>query len=473
MSNPELNCPTMGNKHFTLCYGVRKFCFSSQAQYIVTMKTNVLLGIACLMAIADTTKSQAVFKVLHYTETSGYDHNTRVNSLAMLQSLGASNGFTVDNDTDGSSFDSLSNLQQYAVVVFSNTSGNNILDSAQRANFEAYINGGGSYVGIHAASDTYRHSTANGGNTGTWDWYAEMAGASVQTNPNHVSGTPLYEMSKIGTHPATDSLPDPWAKNEEYYYWQGGYYNAGNIPVLEVEETIGPNGQVNSYDSARPMSWYKYLPGGGRSFYTALGHSNSNYTSDQNFIRHIRDAVLWAAKVSIEGVIESEAGQPVKTATVNLTGEDLQSFTTGADGKFKFDVIKGGDYIITPYKNNDSIVTNGISTADISLIRGHILSNQELSSAYKIIAADVNENNSVSTVDILYMRKTLLDGITAFPNGVLWRFVSSDSIFPNPDNPFPFEQTRIYNNLISNQTDQDFIGIKLGDVNDTWDAGQQ
>jgi type 1 glutamine amidotransferase len=244
-------------------------------------------------------QAQTPFKILHYTETSGFDHNTRANSLTMFQAMGAVSNFTVDNDNDGSSFNSLSNLQQYAVIVFSNTSGDNILDATQRNNFEAYINGGGSYLGIHAASDTYRHSTANGTNTGIWDWYAEMAGASVQQSPNHVNGTPLYNMYKIGTHVTTDNLPNPWAKNEEYYYWESGYYNPSNIAVLEVEQTIGPNALVNSYDSIRPMAWYKSLPGGGRSFYTALGHDNTNYTSDFTFQYFIRDALLWCAGILI------------------------------------------------------------------------------------------------------------------------------------------------------------------------------
>ena len=231
--------------------------------------------------------------ILHYTETSGFDHQTRMQSLAMFQDIAAQHGLTVVDDQDGSNFDDLAVLQQFAVVVFSNTSGDAILDPQQRANFEAYVNGGGSYLGIHAASDTYRHSTANGGNTGTWDFYAELVGASVQQNPNHVSGTPVYAMQHLAPHASTASLPDPWVKAEEYYYWENGYYRPDNITVLEVEETVGPNNQVNSYDAARPMSWYRTHTQGGRIFYTALGHAASNYTSDTLFRAHIRDAILW------------------------------------------------------------------------------------------------------------------------------------------------------------------------------------
>jgi len=231
--------------------------------------------------------------VLHYTETSGFDHGTRDVSLTMFEAIAAENGLVVTSDNDGSAFSSLATLQQFEAVVFSNTSGADLLDATQRANFEAYIAGGGSILGIHAASDTYRHSTANGNNTGAWDYYAELIGASVQENPNHVNGTPLYDMAHIGAHASTANLPNPWAKNEEYYYWEGGYYRNDNVPVLQVEETVGPNGEVNSYDAPRPMSWYRGLPAGGRMFYTALGHAGSNYTDDALFLQHITDALLW------------------------------------------------------------------------------------------------------------------------------------------------------------------------------------
>jgi type 1 glutamine amidotransferase len=245
----------------------------------------VLLGMATAQGEAQS--------VLHYTETSGFDHGTRAASLTLFQQLGALHGFQVTDDVDGASFGSLASLQQFDVVVFSNTSGNNILSPLERANFEAYISGGGSVLGIHAATDTYRHSTANGGNTGTWDFYAELIGASVQENPNHVSGTPLYDLLHVAAHPSTANLPDPWPKNEEYYYWESGYYEADNVTVLIVEGTIGPNGLVNSYDAPRSMSWYRELPQGGRMFYTALGHAVSNYTTDTLFRAHIRDALLW------------------------------------------------------------------------------------------------------------------------------------------------------------------------------------
>lgn len=232
-------------------------------------------------------------QVLHFTATSGFDHGTRQAAFAMFTDIGAVHGWTIIQDEDGHSFDSPATLALYDAVIFSNTSGDQLLDAAQRANFEQWVNNGGHVMGIHAATDTYRHSTANGGNTGAWDFYAELIGASVQEAPHHVDGTPLYSMQHIGTHASTAHLPDPWLKHEEYYYWEGGYFRPDNTVVLEVEETVGPNGEVNSYDAPRPMSWYRELPNGTRVFCTALGHAVSNYTTDTLFRQHVQDALGW------------------------------------------------------------------------------------------------------------------------------------------------------------------------------------
>lgn len=252
----------------------------------------------------------APWKVLHYTETTGYNHNTKTQSLGMFNSWASTYNFSVTNDDNGAEFNTLASLQQYAIVIFSNTSGDNGLNATQRANFEAYINGGGSYLGIHAASDTYRHSSANGGSKGTWDWYAEnVAGATVQQSPNHTSSNHNNDMThqSVG-HPTLASLPDPWNKTEEYYYWENGYLAPGFTELLRVGQTGG-----NSYDVPRMMAQCKNLPGGGRAFYTALGHDKLNFTSSANinFQNLIKDALIWAATPNL-----TSSSTMVTTATI-------------------------------------------------------------------------------------------------------------------------------------------------------------
>ncbi len=241
--------------------------------------------------------------------------------MDMFEQMGILNGFTVDDDSTGDAFNILSNLQQYDVVIFSNTSGNTILDSVQKANLTQYMNNNGSLIGIHSASDTYRHSTANGVNTGSWDWYPEILGASVQENPNHVTGTPVYRIDAINTHFLLTGVPDPWFKAEEYYYWEAGYFNNANVVLQEVEQTIGPNGTVNSYDSARAVTWYRILPGGNKIFYTSLGHDVSNFTSDLNFYTLLENAVLWTGNLASN--VDNNAGKTSRKLYPNPATEQI------------------------------------------------------------------------------------------------------------------------------------------------------
>ena len=223
----------------------------------------------------------------------------------MFSAIGDELGIEVVDDPTGTSFSDAMALAQFDVMVFSNTSGNNILDPTQRSNFEDWVNAGGHVMAIHAASDTYRHSTANGNSTGTWDFYAELIGASVQEDPNHVDGTPAYTMEHIGLHSSTANIPDPWLKNEEYYYLENGNCDPANNVVLEVEQTVGPNGLVNPYDAARPMSWFRALTERNRVFYTALGHAQGNYTDDPLFRQHISQDLWWLLQVAMEVAVPS------------------------------------------------------------------------------------------------------------------------------------------------------------------------
>ncbi len=99
-------------------------------------------------------RQDTIFKVLHFTKTTGYDHGTRNNSAALFETIGGFKGFTVTNTNDASVFDNIIELNTYAVIIFSNTSGDELFNGSQKENFEAFINNGGSFMGIHAASDT-------------------------------------------------------------------------------------------------------------------------------------------------------------------------------------------------------------------------------------------------------------------------------------------------------------------------------
>ena len=132
----------------------------------------------------------------------------------MLQSLATTNNFTVTVDNTGAEFNSLSNLEQYAAVVFLNTAGNGLLNGMQRSSFEQYIQQGGGFVGVHAAADTYTD--------GTWPWYNALVGATPQTNPKATINSLTGNIVLTNTNNSlTQGLPSPWTKLDEFYYWNG------------------------------------------------------------------------------------------------------------------------------------------------------------------------------------------------------------------------------------------------------------
>jgi type 1 glutamine amidotransferase len=227
---------------------------------------------------------QAQERVLVFTKVgsdNGFAHASVDEGIQMITNLGNKNGLWETDNTDDATAFTAENLAKYAAVIWCNTSGNNLLNKTQQQSFENYITNGGSFMGIHAATDTYRD--------GSWPFYNELVGGIVQTNPNHTASTFEATITVINPHPAVDFLSGPYTKVEEYYYWElnGGYLNPDNINILEVESTGN-----ESYDAPRPMSWYKEYRGG-RSFYTALGHNESDYTEDSAFIKHVEEGIKY------------------------------------------------------------------------------------------------------------------------------------------------------------------------------------
>lgn len=170
--------------------------------------------------------------------------------------------------------------------------------------------------------------------------------------------------------------------------------------------------------------------------------------------------------VTISGTVSMETGIRVPGVTLYLDGTDIQSSVTGMDGVYAFDVPLNGSYTVTPAKNSDS--NSSISIFDIMLVQRHILAVEFLSSPYKIIAANVNAIPPLSILDVILMQSVVLTINSTFPNGKLWTFVPADYVFADSLNPYFYPSSRTYANITSSKGEEDFIGIKLGDVDNTW-----
>lgn len=167
----------------------------------------------------------------------------------------------------------------------------------------------------------------------------------------------------------------------------------------------------------------------------------------------------------------SETMQPLFEVSVNLQAPsiplDVTQLTDLTGSTVFAPLAPGTNFGVGCSKNTNP--GNGLSTGDLIAISKHILGLQELGSPYKMIAADANRSGSITTFDILTIRSIILGVAPDFPNNASWRFLPADYTFPNPHNPFqtafPVPGYTAYTAPVSDPID--FIGIKIGDVNNT------
>ncbi|MDO8367818.1 MAG: hypothetical protein Q7T20_13535 [Saprospiraceae bacterium] len=190
---------------------------------------------------------------------------------------------------------------------------------------------------------------------------------------------------------------------------------------------------------------------------------------------------------SIKGTVRTELGVGIEEVSVNVreavfdtmmnhitncdpTCSDSCSADfdlTDANGAYNFcDVCTTCDrFMIEPEKNDNPL--NGVTTYDLVLISKHILAIEPFNTPYKMIAADATQTGSITTLDIVTIRKLILGIDTILPNNKSWRFVPEPFVFPNVNNPFQSVFPESENCVAPQSSTVDFIGIKIGDVNNT------
>jgi large repetitive protein len=101
------------------------------------------------------------------------------------------------------------------------------------------------------------------------------------------------------------------------------------------------------------------------------------------------------------------------------------------------------------------------------LISKHIMGLEPLNTPYKMIAADANKSGSITTFDVVELRKLILGVYQVLPDNTSWRFVDKSFAFPNQANPFQteFPENLTIANIGASQLNQDFVAVKIGDVN--------
>lgn len=181
---------------------------------------------------------------------------------------------------------------------------------------------------------------------------------------------------------------------------------------------------------------------------------NSDICPDQNT----------GAVATISGSIYTPEGDMIEG--VDVSDGLAASMQTGSDGLYAFaNLPMYQDYKISGTKNDD--LNSGLTSSDLVLIQQHILGQRKLTTAYQVIAADVNNDQRVSALDLIELRRVILGVSDEFRNNESWRFIDANQTFDNPLKPWPLQEVVDINFLSEDMRDQHLVGVKIGDVNGT------
>ena len=213
-------------------------------------------------------------RILVFSRTTGFRHDSIPDGIAAIRSLGAQHGFTVDATEDPSVFDDAA-LAPYAAVVFLSTTGD-VLDDVQQAAFQRFIAKGRGFVGVHSAADTEYD----------WAWYGGLVGAYFKSHP---AIQPASIRIADASHDSTRALPASWDRTDEWYNFQSN--PRGRVHVLATLDEKTYSGGDMGED--HPIAWCQFYQGG-RAWYTALGHTRDTY-SEPLFLAHLLGGIRFAA----------------------------------------------------------------------------------------------------------------------------------------------------------------------------------
>jgi len=247
--------------------------------YCLSTKSRIMVVFTLLLLSACSHRPSGKPRVLVFSKTAGFHHESIADGNIAIQKLGSQGNFDVDTTTDAGWFTDDS-LKKYAAVVFLSTTGD-VLDYRERVALERYIQAGGGFVGIHAAADAEYD----------WHWYGRLVGGYFFDHPGIHDSNPNVQEGVFNVvdsnNDATRFLPKPWKRTDEFYSYKE--LNPDVHVLLTIDESSYKGGKRMG---VHPMAWYHEYDGG-RAFYTELGHTKESFR-EENYLKHLLAGIQYA-----------------------------------------------------------------------------------------------------------------------------------------------------------------------------------
>lgn len=311
--------------------------------------------VGCNKPSEDSHSSQVVEpgrSVLVFSKTEEFRHASIPAGIETIRLLGEKAGFEVSASEDAGLFTEDS-LSEFAAVIFLNTTGD-VLNVDQQIAFERYIQAGGGFVGIHSATDTEWKKTPG---ASYWPWFQRLVGGVFDGHPQDTDQVGDLTV-RDRNHASTHMLPENWKVSDEWYDFKRV---SSGINVLMTVDEGSYEGATMGKGEYHPVAWYRDFDGG-RSFYTALGHTESSY-ENKNFQKLIKGGIEYAMGDSptlnyanarpepwrfTRTVLESGLSEPLKLAF--SPAGDLY-FVERRGGFRKYDFEKGESVLVHNFED--------------------------------------------------------------------------------------------------------------------------
>jgi cytochrome c len=277
-------------------------------------------------------------RVLVFSKTQGYHHESIADGLVAIRRLGTENNFEVDTTSNAAYFTE-DTLKRYSAVVFLSTTGD-LLNNYQEADFERYIQAGGGYVGVHAATDAEYD----------WGWYGRLAGGYFDGHPEQQEAVLNVVDSAVAS---TRHLPHHWKRKDEWYNFKK--VNPTLQVLITLDETSYRGGKHGEH--VHPMAW-QHAYDGGRAFYTGLGHTRESF-ADPLFLKHLAGGIAFAIGDNLELDYR-------KAKTLCVPDEDRFTKTALVTGEFfepmEMTILPNLDILIAQRRGEILLYKHGDST---------------------------------------------------------------------------------------------------------------
>jgi type 1 glutamine amidotransferase len=339
---------------------------------------------------------------------------SRVDLIAALQKMGTEKGFTVDiigqNDNTVNTKFTDANLAKHQVVLFSNNDGvDDQITGNARVSFEKYVNEGGGFMPIHAAS-----AFCDG-----WSWFDQ---ALVQKfygphGSNQPSVDVVHDVDGIkeGTETAGifKGLTAPLQFLDEYYAFRSSPRSTNGVTVLvNIKESSANKALEGAMGNDHPVIWAKTM-GKGRVVHNSMGHSwshNNVYTAKSEYFSKLMYGMLRYAAGDFIGCMDNKdmnynpdatkndatACQGVGLSRVTINNSDSRNFKLAQvqkNGSLGIEITASGNHNVGIYDMSGKAVQtlNGMGP------KAYSLSTPKKSGFYMV---KVNSNGNVHTQKI-------------------------------------------------------------------------